>query len=253
MGRRQFSKEDVDRIRTILSKRPRTKATRDKLRNIGFYISDFSGASPFTVADFDRLVVRKEIVVSASPIVHRSKAPVTSPKPPSAAFADRNVEGAREKFRPTTIKHLVVGESAPRGGTFFYFANSLLFRQTRTAFYEVFGKVCGDGQQFLRYFQDKQFFLDDLCSVPVNGMDGVERVRERAAGIKPLAKRIADANPETVVVAMKAIVPEVREACHLADVSPKLVELPFPRPKHQAQFVARLVNFLRTLQNSAMP
>ena len=40
----------------------------------------------------------------------------------------------RERYRPTRVTTLFVGESAPAGGTHFYLANSNLFRATREAF-----------------------------------------------------------------------------------------------------------------------
>jgi hypothetical protein len=143
----------------------------------------------------------------------------------------------------------MVGESAPHGGTFFYYANSILFRHTQRAFREVFGDACGDGEAFLRFFRDQGFFLDDLCAIPVNGMDDASRSGERAAGVQPLARRIKAANPKTIIVVMKAILPQVRAARALAGITPDLVELPFPgRPQHQTQFVKELVAYLCTIR-----
>lgn len=248
-SKRRFTAGEADCIRAVLREQPRTKATRDKLRAIGFYISSFNSPPPFTAADFDRLVASGEIAVDgvtpAMPAVRAAPASTPVLMPASASLSD--AESVRTAYRPECVRHLMVGESAPAGGTFFYYANSILYRQTRDAFRNVFGEACGAGDAFLRYFRDRGFFLDDLCLVPVNGIEGPRRLDHRRAGVKPLAARMAAANPQTVIVVMKAIIPEVREAAALAGIAPAFVELPFPRPEHQAAFLAGMVAFLKTL------
>lgn len=244
-GRRQFNTNEIARIRVVLLERHRTKHTRDQLRNIGFYISDFGRRSPFTISHLDRLIATGQIIVGG-----RVNAPVTEsasqPKPRfSAAIANSNAEVARKRYRPVIVRHLMVGESAPIGGKFFYHANSILFRHTCRAFRDVFGNICGEGESFLRFFRDQGFYLDDLCAVPVNGMDDAERFQERANGIRPLAKRIEIAKPQSVIVVMKAIVPEVSTACDIACVPSNLIALPFPLyPRDQQRFVEGLADFL---------
>lgn len=246
-GRRCFTPAEALRIQTILLERPRTKATRGKLRAIGFYISDF-GASRFTVEDFAKLVETGEIAVSDQHD-RRETASATTPVERSLTEeSDRSNEEERQKYRPKNIKCLFVGESAPAGGTFFYFADSLLYRQTLTAFREVFGDKCGDGVAFLRFFMGQGFYLDDLCAIPVNHIkDKNERVRQRDLGVMPLGNRIKTYNPDKVAVVMKAIEPHVRQACIMAEVSQPCLVLPFPRPEHQRTFNQMLVRFLQSL------
>lgn len=46
-------------------------------------------------------------------------------------------ERLRARYRPERIVALFVGQSPPAGGTFFYFANSNLYRHTERAFREA--------------------------------------------------------------------------------------------------------------------
>ncbi len=61
-GQREFSKATADRIRVLLgqtrnSDRPQQIALRGKIRDLGFYISDFNRpAEGFGPEDFDELV-----------------------------------------------------------------------------------------------------------------------------------------------------------------------------------------------------
>jgi len=244
-----FSHAEAATIRSILAEKPRTKTTRSKLRNLGFYISDFSTHPPFEIQDFDRLVRNGVIKIDES---DRSAIPETnlaSRQPSFRISADLAIdgpEGYRNAYRPQYVKYLVVGESPPQGGRFFYQANSILFRQTQIAFSHVFGKACGDGVAFLQFFQEQGFYLDDLCLVPVNGLPDQDRIRKRLAGIGPLAERIKSYKPTKIIVVMKGIASEVGVACRVAGVNPPDLVLPFPvRPAHQATFRGDLARFLQ--------
>ena len=186
-GKRSFTPIEAQRIRSILLEQPRTKETRDKLRAIDFYISDFHLPPPFSVDDFDRLVASDEIIIgsgSALPPDERRRRAIASPSD------TRRVEAVRLLYLPERIRYLLVGESVPNGGTFFYDANSILFRYTYEAFRQVFERDCGEEQAFLRFFQKQGFFLDDLCSIPVNALPDCEREQERSKGVDSLAERL---------------------------------------------------------------
>ncbi|WP_233810290.1 hypothetical protein [Paraburkholderia sp. HP33-1] len=69
-GRTVFSASDADRVRALLSQvrdadRDQQKALRDRLRKeLGFYISDFTGSNAgFTAADFDSLVIKGTVKI----------------------------------------------------------------------------------------------------------------------------------------------------------------------------------------------
>ena len=74
-GRREFTQREADRIRELLRKKKRVgsagqKQFRDRLREIGSYISDFSNfgrpVDGFGVEDFDRLVERGVLQVTSA-------------------------------------------------------------------------------------------------------------------------------------------------------------------------------------------
>src|SRR2546422_61374 len=107
-GKHRFSQFDAGNIRAILREQPRKKETRDKLRAIQFYISDFDLPAPFTVGDFERLVASGEIVI-ASDRAEEIVANGQSSRARSAPVDMVRVETERLKYRPDRIKYLLVG------------------------------------------------------------------------------------------------------------------------------------------------
>ena len=74
------------------------------------------------------------------------------------------VEEARKDHRPKQITTLFVAESAPVGGTFFYYGNGNLGRYVRRSIEQI---LPGDGD-FLQRFRSYGWYLDDLVLAPVN-------------------------------------------------------------------------------------
>lgn len=157
------------------------------------------------------------------------------------------VEAARERYRPKDVRVLFVGESAPAGGTFFYFANSKLYFATRDAFRLALGKR--GGRDFLVHFQTLGCFLEDLCPSPVNRLPDPQRREQRRRGEPELARRLRAASPRVVVVVMSGIRENVNRALREADLAalPTHV-LPFPgREEHRRRYVAELAAIVREL------
>jgi hypothetical protein len=158
-------------------------------------------------------------------------------------------EEVRRDYQPQEIRCLLVGESPPAGGTFFYRADSLLYEATREAFLRAVPDL-GQDDDFLRSFKRLGCYLDDLCSEPVNRLPKPERKLARRQGIRPLARRLRDAQPRAIVVVMKGIVPEVTEArqhAGLKDV-PLYGDLPFPTtryPNRRERYVRTLAGLVR--------
>jgi len=144
----------------------------------------------------------------------------------------------------------MIGESPPAGATFFYQANSQLFRAVRDSFVEAFGPDLPTGERFLNTYQARGFFLLDLCDEPVNQLkDNPQRLTLRDQGERTLAKKLAALPAEvSIVVLMKAIEANVRSAITRSGRSDLPVDLvlPFPgRPQHRETFVHGLASFLR--------
>ena len=78
------------------------------------------------------------------------------------------IESLRHLHKPAQIRWLFVGESPPAGGTFFYRADSNLFRYTRQAFSAAYEIDFNNGAEFLTFFQPQGCYLIDLCEEPIN-------------------------------------------------------------------------------------
>lgn len=159
-----------------------------------------------------------------------------------------SVEQARRRYRPDEVRVLFVGESAPAGGSFFYFANSKLYWATRAAFERGSSDLIG--RDFLRSFQALGCYLDDLCPEPVNRLPDRQRRNERHASEAALADRMKEAAPRIIVVVMSGIQENVRRALHAAGLGelPVFV-LPFPsRPEHERRYIGELAEIVATLR-----
>ena len=157
-------------------------------------------------------------------------------------------ERDRHCYEPKPVKVLFVGESLAAGGTFFYYADSILYKYIQEAFSEVFGPNCGRGLQFLEFFKGLGLYLDDLCLEPVNHMSRSKRREKRREGVPSLAKRLESMMPLKVVVLMRGIESEVRDAIKQADLSVSVNSVPFPSYGNQKRFVRELGEILLALQ-----
>jgi hypothetical protein len=163
------------------------------------------------------------------------------------------LEKLRESYKPERVgvqtTCLMIGESRPHGGTFFYQADSALYFATRRAFYEAFGGEVQLGRDFLRQFQKSGFFLTDLCTRPVNRLNDLERIGERRRGEASLGRRIESLpNATSIILVMKAIRVNVESALassRRSDLRINLV-LPFPaRPNLAVDYAHQLRDYLR--------
>src|SRR4051812_24859212 len=82
-------------------------------------------------------------------------------------------ERLRRRFRPAKVRVLFVGESPPASGRFFYRGDSGLYRAMREAF-ATLDPSLGD-TNFLQAFQERGFYLVDLCAGPVDDLDAKSR------------------------------------------------------------------------------
>lgn len=140
-----------------------------------------------------------------------------------------SVQEIRESFRPRQVVLLLVGESPPASGAFFYTADSRLFRATRAAFAGVYADGCPDGAAFLPFFQACGCFLEDLCLDPVNGLDDATRRARRETSRAALADRIRALKPGVVVSVFRGAEDQIWAAARAACVSKDDIHgLPFP-------------------------
>ena len=167
-------------------------------------------------------------------------------------------ERSRRRYLPSPVRVLFVGESPPAGGTFFYDANSKLYRETKRAFEaafpEVRSRLRGMGEaEFLNVFKELGCYLDDLCAEPVNGFSPIERIAARRAGEADLARRIRRLKPQAIVGVMIGIGENVARACQKTGTSVPYRLLPFPgRPEHTSRYVQELSETLRRFRRSGL-
>jgi hypothetical protein len=156
-------------------------------------------------------------------------------------------EEKRNQFRPKVTRLLLVGESPPANGTFFYNADSKLYHQTVAAFVQA-GFVNANPPSFLDTFRDLGCFLDDLCHSSLNKLPKPERRIARNNSVPGLAKRLRKLRPAVIVCVMKAIVPAVRCAVEAAGMhETPFHAVPFPAQGHQPQYVERLAEIMSKL------
>ena len=163
-----------------------------------------------------------------------------------------HLESLRLSFKPTRVRVLLVGESPPAGGTFFYLANSTLYTYTRGAFARVYGPVAfgpgGTASGFLEFFQQRGFYLDDLCLEPVNHMAPTERRVTCSASAQGFASRLAALKPDALVAVKMTLDKDIRAAMALASVADlPLYVLPHPACGNQKRYVNGLIECLRVL------
>jgi hypothetical protein len=149
-------------------------------------------------------------------------------------------EALREEYRPDRLDILLVGESRPAGGTFFYLANSKLYYATHEAFQLALGPMpAGDG--FLAILRDRGVWLYDLADTPVDRMRGRPRRAAVQARVSELADLLRESRPRRVVVIKRDLAPTVRQALRDADLDADgLRVLPFPLYQWRAEYVRGL-------------
>lgn len=91
----------------------------------------------------------------------------------------------RLKYLPVIAKVLFIGESPPSGGAFFFLGKSILFNTTKVVFEEFHKKHFPVPFDFLNFFKNSGFFIDDLCHEPINQIkDPIFREKLRLGNIE---------------------------------------------------------------------
>ena len=155
------------------------------------------------------------------------------------------IPGLRTLYRPERVLVLLVGESAPAGGTHYYLANSNLFFAIREAFVRVYGAKTPEGDEFLSFARDRGTWLIDLAVGPVNHLRGSERRAAVRRGAERAIRLVRETDPR-FVVSIKASIAAVVEECVAASGSgAECIALPFPLMQWRAGFVEGLATVLR--------
>lgn len=164
----------------------------------------------------------------------------------------RAIKRLRADYRPAVVRVLLVGESAPAGGTHYYFANSYLFSAVREAFVRVYGSVTPTGPEFLAFARDRGLWLVDLAAEPVNHLPAAERRRLVTAGANRVARQMRETEPAFVVAIKATIAGTVGDSVTQAGVRADVVSLPFPAMQWRGPFVDGLATVLRRARRTSV-
>jgi hypothetical protein len=157
----------------------------------------------------------------------------------------RTIVNRRRAYRPDPVVVLLVGESAPAGGTHYYLANSLLFLAIQEAARRVYGGRVPNGEDFLAFAQDHGIWLVDLAAQPVNDLNEVDRRSLVRRGIPRIATGIADCAPAFVVaIGTTYVAGPAGQALERSKADAELMTLPFPTWRRE-EFVDGLARLLR--------
>jgi hypothetical protein len=155
------------------------------------------------------------------------------------------IEDIRKSYQPKKIKLLLIGESPPESGKFFYLESSMT-TFTQRAFENTFKLSFKNHKEFLQFFKKKGCYLDDLSLIPVNGIPPLRKEEVLSGSILSLAKRLTFHKPEIVVIVLKRIERKVNEALDLSRIQCERYILPFPGNGHQNKYIQELSKILKS-------
>jgi hypothetical protein len=154
---------------------------------------------------------------------------------------------ARNKYKPTEINVLLVAESPPSSGGYFYAEKAIgkdhLFRETMKALElwpvdRPLRKGC-DKRPILEQFRSLGFFLIDTCEVPVDKMPPGQRRLSTAQGALTLPNRVKRLDPAGILIVKKTVFSPVSLALSIAGFDNRILNknsLPFPSHGNQRKF-----------------
>ncbi|MEP1200760.1 hypothetical protein [Tateyamaria sp.] len=152
---------------------------------------------------------------------------ITQPSDPTEAL--------RASFRPDKIKTLLVGESAPAGGDFFYLGRGQVYREIKKAL----------GLD-LNEFREAGYYLDDLVLEPINWHTLSERKQMQQQAVPMLADRINAYKPQRIIAFMKGIEEPVKSAISLSGISCPFYAVSFPGNGQQVKFQREIAALLKS-------
>lgn len=174
-------------------------------------------------------------------------------------FSSRVYDRARSRYLPKRIRLLMVAESPPSSGGFFYFTWTIgkdhLFRETMKAL-ELWPltkpMVNGlDKRSLLDEFQSRGFFLVDTSPLPVDKLPPVERRLTILREAPKLSTRVKGLDPQAVVIVKKTVYWPVREALEKNGLGPKILNagpIPFPSHGNQSRYRIQLKRLIEKIE-----
>ncbi|TQS94359.1 hypothetical protein EU811_00800 [Arthrobacter sp. TS-15] len=120
-------------------------------------------------------------------------------------------QSLREQWKPTHVRLLLIGESAPDDGgdpnnRRFFYAEPLsqadnLFRSVVVAFYDSGKLTKGDLKEpWLTRLRNDGVYLIDLASQPVNAISPAARRAALMASVDDCVRRVKELNPDGILI-----------------------------------------------------
>jgi hypothetical protein len=169
-------------------------------------------------------------------------------------IADFNRE--RRKYRPRKVRFLLIAESPPSSGGFFYFRETIgkdhLFRETMKAL-ELWPRnkpmrKCVDKGPMLRSFQSMGFYLLDTSIFPVDKIPRTERRKAIQNQTPRLVGDVVEADPSHILIVKSSIFKPVSNALRESDLWTRVLNtgpVPFPSHGNQSQYRSMLRHAIR--------
>lgn len=154
---------------------------------------------------------------------------------------------ARDKYKPGKVKLLHIAESPPALGGYFYFPETTgkdsLFNATMKAL-DIYPehKTMPKGlnkKPMLTRFQERDFFLVDVCYSPINVLSTRERNEAIASGIPTLIDKVRELNPDGIIIIKRSLFELVKAALKMAGFGGKILNkeaMPFPGSGNQSNY-----------------
>jgi hypothetical protein len=171
-------------------------------------------------------------------------------------FTSENFSRARRKYRPRKVRFLLIAESPPSSGGFFYFPTTIgkdhLFRETMKALKfwpenEPMRKGI-DKRSMLRKFRSMGFYLLDACISPVDKMPPGERRRAVLSQTRRLSNDVIKTDPSHIFIVKTTIFNPVSQAMQEAGMHKRVINtmaVPFPSHGNQRVYRSMLRRALR--------
>jgi len=166
-----------------------------------------------------------------------------------------NFNRTRRNYRPRRVRFLLIAESPPSSGGFFYFRTTIgkdhLFRETMKALElwpqnEPMRKGIDKGTM-LRRFQSMGFYLLDTCVLPVDKLPPIERKKTVLSQTPRLVKDVIGADPAHILIVKSSIFTPVGIALRSAGLWGRVLNtgrIPFPSHGNQRTYRSLLTRAL---------
>jgi len=164
----------------------------------------------------------------------------------STAQQERYIN-ASSRYKPDSIRFLIVAESPPPSGGYFYFdfstRHDYLFKETMNAL-GIIPETTDidegfDKAPFLRQFQSRGFFLIDVVNVPINELPKSEKVQVINDAIPGFVEEVKKLDPRWIIIVRASIFEKVRNSLIAHGLGDRILNtsaIPFPSGGRPAEF-----------------